>query len=122
MTTLYDLILINKGIYMVKSKLGDVNMKQRWYDKDATVSLAVSLLQNASESSKKLCANEIISIAKAHGVIINNGILTKINNTFKRWYDEDTTLTQAMEYLKNSSHELKKDIALEVIHTLEQNP
>ncbi len=94
-------------------------MKQRWYDKDPTVSLAVSLLKNSSTKQKILAANGIIKIAKENRVEIPSGFFSKLNKTFKRWYDEDKILSEAMEYLLHSSAELRKEISIDVIQLLE---
>ncbi len=95
-------------------------MKQRWYDTDPTLSLAISLLKNSSEKIKKVCSDGIIKIAKENGVELPNNFLAKINNTFKRWYDEDNELSQAMEYLRLSNPNLRKKIAIELIELLQQ--
>lgn len=95
-------------------------MKQRWYDSDPTVSLAISLLKNTDEETKHLCAEEIIKEVEGNGIKLETGIISKINNTFKRWYDEDNSLSKAMEYLRLSPPELRKKIAIEIIELLER--
>lgn len=95
-------------------------MKKRWYDTDATVSLAVSLISNSDDETKHLCAKEIIKIAKEHEVKLNSGLL-RIVSTFKRWYDEDKYLCKAMEYFKASPLNLKKKIAVEIIELLQSS-
>lgn len=95
-------------------------MKQRWYDTDATVSLAISLLKNTDEETKRLCAEEIIKEVEENGINLPTDLMSKINNTFKRWYDEDCSLSKAMEYLKLSPPELRKEIAIEIIELLER--
>lgn len=97
-----------------------MNMKQRWYDKDPTVSLAISLLKNSSEEVKHVCAEEIIKIAKEHEITLPSTLMSKINNTLKRWYDDDNSLSTAMEYLKQSPDTLRKEIAFELIELLQR--
>ncbi len=94
-------------------------MKQRWYDSDPTLSLAISLLKNSSPKIKHLCSEGIIKIATENGVKLPNNFFSKINSTFKRWYDEDKELSEAMEFLRLSSVELRKKIALELIELLQ---
>lgn len=95
-------------------------MKQRWYDKNPTVSLAISLLKNSDEDTKKYCSEHIIEVAKTNNIKISNGFFSKLNTAFKRWYDEDKTLADAMEYLRLSPEPLRKKIAIEIIEILEQ--
>ena len=95
-------------------------MKQRWYDKDPTVSLAVSLLKNSAEELKSVCSEQIVQMAKDHGIKLQKGILSKINNTFNRWYDEDKSLSDAMEYIRLASPSLRKEIAVGIIQLLEE--
>ncbi|MDD3237639.1 MAG: hypothetical protein PHV37_06020 [Candidatus Gastranaerophilales bacterium] len=94
--------------------------RQRWYDKNPTVSLAVSLMKNSSENSKLDCANLIIAEAKNNNIEFPQGIVPKINAVFRRWYDEEKSLSDAMEYLRLSPESLRKTIALELIKILEQ--
>lgn len=93
---------------------------QRWYDKEPTLSLAVSLLRNAKDGTRSLCADMIISFAKDLGVQIPNDIFSNFNYVLKRWYDEDKKLSEALEYLKNSPDELKREIAYKMIEFLEK--
>lgn len=95
-------------------------MKQRWYDKDPTVSLAISLLKNTNEETKRLCAEEIIKEVEEKGIKLPTGLISRINSTFQRWYDEDSSLSKAMEYLRLSPPELRKGIAIEIIELLER--
>lgn len=89
---------------------------QRWYDEDPTLSLAISFLRNAEQENQREVAEKIIERATSHGVVIND-----LKIVFhKRWYDEDERLGIAIEYLKNSSKENRKVIALEIIEILTQ--
>ncbi|HSA07447.1 MAG TPA: hypothetical protein P5556_09735 [Candidatus Gastranaerophilales bacterium] len=87
------------------------NQSQRWYDKDPTLSLAVSFVRNVSVEQKKMVADRIIEQAKQMGVKIN-----EIKVIFqRRWFDEDEKLGTAMEYLKQASPENQKTLALDII-------
>ena len=95
-------------------------MKKRWYDRDATVSLAVSLIQNTSPDIQRTCADMIISKAQDMGVSLEHGIVDAIGYVMLRWYDANEKLSTAFEYLRQSDDDLKKDIALEIIAFLEK--
>lgn len=96
-------------------------MNKRWYDKEPTLSLAISLLQNSSVEVKHGCADLIIELAMKNGVVIPNDIKNAIEYLLRRWYDRDEILSQAMEYLKNSTEQQRKEIALKVIEYLQNN-
>ena len=90
----------------------------RWYDRDATVSLAVSVLRNASIQDQLLVAELIIQKAQNHNISLDkssNGIIKLFS---RRWYDEDDKLCQAMEYLRLASSKLQKELAIEIINCL----
>ena len=93
-------------------------MNQRWYDKDPTLSLAISLIKNSDENTRHICAEKIIEIAKANNVEVKSGFFNIIA-TFHRWYDENNELSLAMEYLKEAKTNLRKIIAVEIIHLLQ---
>lgn len=44
-------------------------MKQRWYDKDPTLSMAISLLQNASHTHQEMTARYLFSIMETEGLL-----------------------------------------------------
>lgn len=44
-------------------------MKQRWYDKDPTLSMAISLLQNASHTHQEMTARYLFSIMDTEGLL-----------------------------------------------------
>ena len=96
-------------------------MNQRWYDKEPTLSLAISLLQNSNTEVRHRCADLIIEMAMKNGVILPNDIKNAIEYLLRRWYDKDEILSQALEYLKNSDEQLRKKIALSVIAFLQKN-
>ena len=96
-------------------------MNQRWYDKEPTLSLAISLLQNSSTEVRHRCSDLIIELAMQNGVVLPNDIKNAIAYLVRRWYDKDEILSQAMEYLKNSDEVLRKKIALKIIEFLQNN-
>ena len=61
----------------------------------------------------------IIMTTKDLGVVLPDDIFSNFNYVLKRWYDEDKHLSEALEYLKNSPDELKKEISFKIIEFLE---
>ena len=96
-------------------------MNQRWYDKEPTLSLAISLLQNSSAEVRAKCADMVIEMAMQNGVVLPNDIKNAIEYLLRRWYDKDEILSQAIEYIKNSNEKLRKQIALAIIEFLQNN-
>ena len=95
-------------------------MHKRWYDIDPTVSLAVSLIRNASENSQEECADYMIDYANKIGIKLkNNGLNDAFNYFMKRWYDKDKKMAEAFEYFENASLDVQKEMALEVIGILQ---
>ena len=92
---------------------------QRWYDKDPTLSLAISLLQNSELNVRHKCADLAIEIAMNNGVVLPNDIKSAVEYLMRRWYDKDEILSQAMEYIKNSDEDLRKKIAVSMIDFLQ---
>lgn len=95
-------------------------MNNRWYDKDATVSLAVSLIKNSDKSVQIKCAELITTMAENMGVCRENNLLEAFNYVIMRWYDEEEQLSDAFDYLKKASDETRKQIAIDVIEFLQK--
>ncbi|MCD8377569.1 MAG: hypothetical protein LUB59_02135 [Candidatus Gastranaerophilales bacterium] len=99
----------------------DKNLKQRWYDIEPTMSLAVSLIHNAAHEQQSECAQMIIKKAHDFNIYIEKNKLEDAFNYFcKRWYDKDRELADAFQYLKIMPFELQKEVSLEIIEKLEQ--
>lgn len=92
---------------------------KRWYDQDATVSLAVSLIKSSNENVQKKCAEFIKNKAEDFGVVLNTNLLGAFNYVLNRWYDTNEHLSVAFEYLKNADEETRKQISLELINYLQ---
>ena len=95
-------------------------MKNRWYDKEPTLSLAVSLMKNESVNIQVACAQLITEKAKNLGVIRQNNLLDAFNYVVLRWYENDERISEAFEYLKAASDEVRREIAIEVIDYLQK--
>ena len=95
-------------------------MKKRWYDLDVTVSKAVAMLEKADENNQIRCAEYIIDRLKDVDFDIPMSLEDQYNYIMRRWYDKNIKVSHAMEYLKNSPVEIRKQLALDIIDYLEQ--
>lgn len=96
------------------------NAKKRWYDTNATYSLAVDLLAKANEKIQLYLANYIIEEAKNRGVTLSCDKKEDFNYVWKRWQDKDEKLFMAMEYFKSLEADAKKQVALEIIEIMKK--
>jgi hypothetical protein len=94
-------------------------MDKRWYDKDPTLSLAVSLIKNESAARQSACAQMIIDTAVNSGVKKSNTLIDAFNYVL-RWYDADEKITDAFDYLKAAAEDIRKEIAIEIIEYLQK--
>jgi len=95
-------------------------MHKRWYDVDPTVSLAISLMRNASEQAQKECADFIVEYAEQRNIRLKNNTLTDaFNYLLRRWYDKDKKISEAFEYFEVAPLEMQKEISLRVIGLLQ---
>ena len=93
---------------------------KRWYDKEPTVSLAVSLIKNSKEDTQKKCAVFIKEKAQDYGVVLKTNLLGAFNYVLNRWYDSSQQLAEAFDYMKDADDETRKQIAIDVIAFLEK--
>ena len=93
---------------------------KRWYYKEPTLSLAVSLIKNSKEEVQIKCADFIKEKAQNYGVTLNNNLFGAFNYVLHRWYDSSEQLSEAFCYLKEAELETQKQIAIEVIAFLEK--
>lgn len=93
-------------------------MKKRWYDLDVTVSKAVAMWEKADEEIQVRCADYIIDMLK--DVDIQMSLEDQYNYIMRRWYDKNIKVSHAMEYLKLSPEEMRKQLALDIIEYLKQ--
>ena len=105
---------------MSYSNTMESELKQRWYDLDPTMSLAVSFMHDAEAEKQAECAKMIVQKAKDFNIHIPQNKLEEAFNYFwKRWYDKDKELSSAFQYLKIMPFELQKEVCLEIIEKLE---
>ena len=94
------------------------HMKKRWYDLDVTVSKAVAMWEKADEEIQVRCADYVIDMLK--DVDIQMSLDDQYNYIMRRWYDKNIKVSHAMEYLKLSPEEMRKQLALDIIEYLKQ--
>lgn len=90
------------------------SVNQRWYDKDATVSLAMSFIRNLEPEQQTLVARRIAEKTQSLGIESSE---TRIVLN-RRWYDENEELSLAVESFRLASPEDQKAIAIDVIDFL----
>ncbi|EKE04541.1 MAG: hypothetical protein ACD_20C00051G0007 [uncultured bacterium] len=91
---------------------------KRWYDLDPTVSLAVSILRNASAKDQLLVADQIIEKSKAHNIPVEKILTEKPGILTRRWYDFEEDVFHALECLRVSPPEVQKVLAVEIVNYL----
>lgn len=79
----------------------------RWYDQNPKISVAVGCIEEADPELRKKLAKVIIKKAMEKGVKAKK----PTPGFFRRWYDNDSNLSLAMEYFKNSDEKLQLEIA-----------
>ena len=96
-------------------------MFKRWYDKDAALSLAISLIQSAKPEERRACAEFIIKSCREEGIDLSLNFFESLQYQMKRWYDQEKTLFEALEYLKVSPVEVRKKVVVQVIDLLQNS-
>ncbi len=93
---------------------------KRWYDKEPTLSLAISLIKNSNPNTQKRCAEFIKTKAEDYGVTLKSNLLGAFNYVLNRWYDSSEELSTAFDYLKAADDDTRKQIAIAIIGFLEK--
>lgn len=90
----------------------------RWYDIEPDVYMAISMIECADSYQQVDYAKYIINEIKSKDLelsYIKNSTKNNIARPFQRWYDRNETLSTAIEYLKNTTPKLQKEISLSVL-------
>lgn len=95
-------------------------MRMRWYDRDQTVSLAMSIIKNSNEKAQLRVAKLIVRKLNEFGVTKNYTIFQRFEGFIKRWYDDNDELFESLEALKAAPRKIQKEIALEIINFLHE--
>ena len=93
--------------------------KQRWYDNDPTLSMAVSLLQNAIPVYQEMTAKYILKYMEREGILkqfdLTNQQIAFVFPFVKR-HRMNNDAWEMMEILKRLPRQLQLDIALQMIN------
>ncbi len=96
-----------------------MNMFKRWYDADAVVSKAISDLEHSSEVVQVRCADFIIDLLK-DVELKELSLDDQYNYIMRRWYDKNVKVSHAVEYLRLSPDDVRRETALKVIEFIKE--
>lgn len=94
-----------------------MNMFKRWYDADSAVSRAINELEKQSEDIQVRCADFIINLLK-DVELEKLSLEDQYNYIMRRWYDKNIKVSHAIEYMRLSPKELRRETALKVLDFL----
>ena len=96
-----------------------MNMFKRWYDTDAAVSRAINELEKSTEDIQVRCADYIIELLK-DVELEQLSLEDQYNYIMRRWYDKNIKVSHAIEYLRLSPKEVRRQTALQVLDYLKE--
>ncbi len=96
-----------------------MNMFKRWYDADAAVSRAIKELEQSSEDIQVRCADFIIDLLK-DVELEKLSLEDQYNYIMRRWYDKNVKVSHAIEYLRLSPKDVRRETALKVLNFLKE--
>jgi hypothetical protein len=94
-------------------------MFKRWYDADVAVSRAINELEKQSEDIQVRCADFIIDLLK-DVELEKLSLEDQYNYIMRRWYDKNIKVSHAIEYLRLSPKEVRREVALKVLDYLKE--
>ena len=95
------------------------NMFKRWYDADSVVSRAINELEKSSEETQVRCADYIIDLLK-DVELEELSLDDQYNYIMRRWYDKNVKVSHAIEYLRLSPADVRRETALKVLKYLKE--
>jgi len=95
-------------------------MKKRWYDIDPALSVAIAEFEKAEDYIQLRCADFIIDKLKDFDFKIEMSLDDQYDYIMRRWYDKNIKVSHAMEYLKNSPEEVRRQLALEILEFIKE--
>ena len=95
------------------------NMFKRWYDADSVVSRAINELEKSSEEIQVRCADYIIDLLK-DVELEELSLDDQYNYIMRRWYDKNVKVSHAIEYLRLSPADVRRETALKVLKYLKE--
>ena len=96
-----------------------MKMFKRWYDADSVVSRAINELEHSSEEIQVRCADYIIDLLK-DVELEQLSLEDQYNYIMRRWYDKNVKVSHAIEYLRLSPVEVRRETASKVIKFLKE--
>ncbi len=96
-----------------------MNMFKRWYDADSVVSCAINELEKSSEEIQVRCADYIIDLLK-DVELEELSLDDQYNYIMRRWYDKNVKVSHAIEYLRLSPADVRRETALKVLKYLKE--
>ena len=96
-----------------------MNMFKRWYDADSVVSRAINELEKSSEEIQVRCADYIIDLLK-DVELEELSLDDQYNYIMRRWYDKNVKVSHAIEYLRLSPADVRRETALKVLKYLKE--
>ncbi len=96
-----------------------MNMFKRWYDADSVVSKAINKLEHSTEAVQVRCAEFIIDLLK-DVELEELSLDEQYDYIMRRWYDKNVKVSHAIEYLRLSPVEVRRETALKVIKYLKE--
>jgi len=96
-----------------------MNMFKRWYDADAAVSRAINELEKQPEDIQVRCADFIIDLLKDIE-LEQLSLEDQYNYIMRRWYDKNIKVSHAVEYLRLSPKDVRRETALKVLDFLKE--
>lgn len=96
-----------------------MNMFKRWYDADSVVSRAINELEKSSEEIQVRCADYIIDLLK-DVELEELSLDDQYNYIMRRWYDKNIKVSHAIEYLRLSPADVRRETALKVLKYLKE--
>ena len=96
-----------------------MNMFKRWYDADSVVSRAIKELEKSSEEIQVRCADYIIDLLK-DVELEELSLDDQYNYIMRRWYDKNVKVSHAIEYLRLSPVDVRRETALKVLKYLKE--
>lgn len=105
---------------IVIKKVGySMNMFKRWYDADSVVSRAINELEKQTEEVQVRCAEYIIELLK-DVELEKLSLEDQYNYIMRRWYDKNIKVSHAIEYLRLSPKEVRRETALKALDYLKE--
>lgn len=96
-----------------------MNMFKRWYDADSVVSRAINELEKSSEEIQVRGADYIIDLLK-DVELEELSLDDQYNYIMRRWYDKNVKVSHAIEYLRLSPADVRRETALKVLKYLKE--